>query len=86
MSTLKANIIDSSVSTEFKKSITANGAAQWLDTFGVIKANRNTIAEDVTIPSDTMVFHQDLSPLQMETLLQSMVSGQLYDKDNCQFS
>ena len=53
MSTLKANIIDSSVSTEFKKSITANGAAQWLDTFGVIKANRNTIAEDVTIPSDT---------------------------------
>ena len=53
MSTLKANIIDSSVSTEFKKSITANGAAQWLDTFGVIKANRNTNAEDVTIPSDT---------------------------------
>ena len=53
MATLKANIIDSSVSTEFKKSITANGAAQWLDTFGVIKANRNTIAEDVTIPSDT---------------------------------
>ena len=53
MSTLKANIIDSSVSTEFKKSITANGAAQWLDTFGVIKANRNTISEDVTIPSDT---------------------------------
>ena len=53
MSTLKANIIDSAVSTEFKKSITANGAAQWLDTFGVIKANRNTISEDVTIPSDT---------------------------------
>ena len=53
MSTLKANIIDSSVSTEFKKSITANGAAQWLDTFGVIKANRNTISEDVTIPSDS---------------------------------
>ena len=53
MSTLKANIIDSSVSTEFKKSITANGDAQWLDTFGVIKANRNTISEDVTIPSDT---------------------------------
>ena len=53
MSTLKANIIDSSVSTEFKKSITANGAAQWLDTFGVIKANRDTIAEDITIPSGT---------------------------------
>ena len=36
MSTLKANIIDSAVSTEFKKSITANGAAQWVDTIGVI--------------------------------------------------
>ena len=48
MSTLKANIIDSSVSTEFKKSITANGAAQWLDTFGVIKANRDTIADKST--------------------------------------
>ena len=53
MSTLKANIIDSAVSTEFKKSITANGAAQWIDTFGVIKTNRDTISEDVTIPADT---------------------------------
>ena len=53
MSTLKANIIDSSVSTEFKKSITANGASQWLDTYGVIKTNRDTISEDVTIPADT---------------------------------
>ena len=53
MSTLKDNIIDSSVSTEFKKSITANGAAQWLVTFGVIKANRDTIAESITIPSGT---------------------------------
>ena len=53
MSTLKANIIDSAVSTEFKKSITANGAAQWLDTFGVIKANRDIIAESIIIPSGT---------------------------------
>tara|TARA_B100000214_G_C23865714_1_gene580160 strand:+ start:584 stop:820 length:237 start_codon:yes stop_codon:yes gene_type:complete len=53
MSTLKANIIDSAVSTEFKKSITANGAAQWIDTFGVIKTNRDTISENVTIPADT---------------------------------
>ena len=53
MSTLKANIMDSAVSTEFKKSITANGAAQWLDTFGVIKANRDTIAESIIIPSGT---------------------------------
>ena len=52
MSTLKANIIDShSTSTEFKETITANGDSQWLDTYGVIKANRDTIAESITIPS-----------------------------------
>ncbi len=53
MSTLKANIIDSAVATEFKKAITANGDNQWLDTFGVIKANRDTIAESITIPNGT---------------------------------
>ena len=53
MSTLKANIIDSAVSTEFKKSITANGASQWLDRFGIIKANSTEIDENVTIPSGT---------------------------------
>ena len=54
MSTLKANIIEShSTSTEFKETITANGDSQWLDTYGVIKANRDTIAENVTIPDGT---------------------------------
>ena len=54
MSTLKANIIDShSTSTEFKETITANGDSQWLDTYGVIKAFKNTIDENVTIPSGT---------------------------------
>ena len=53
MSTLKANIIDSAVATEFKTAITANGDNQCLDTDGVIKANRDTIAEDVTIPEGT---------------------------------
>ena len=54
MSTLKANIIDSATSTtDFKKSIAANGDKQWVDTYGVIKTNRTTIAEDVTIPADT---------------------------------
>ena len=54
MSTLKANIIDShSTSTEFKTAITANGDSQWLDQHGVIKANRDTIAESITIPSGT---------------------------------
>ena len=27
-----------------------NGDPQWVDTYGVIKQSRNTIAEDVTIP------------------------------------
>jgi len=54
MSTIKANIIDShSTTTEFKETITANGDNQWLDTYGVIKANRDTIAENVTIPDGT---------------------------------
>ena len=53
MSTLRANIIDSSVTTEFKDTITANGDKQWVDSYGVIKTNRATIAEDVTIPSGT---------------------------------
>ena len=57
MSTLRANIIDShSTSTEFKETITANGDNQWLDTYGVIKANRDTIAESITIPSGTVSY------------------------------
>ena len=52
MSTLKANIIDSSSSTtEFKDIVTANGDKQWVDQYGIIKVNRDTIAENVTIPS-----------------------------------
>ena len=53
MSTLRANIIDSAVNTEFKDTITANGDKQWVDTYGVIKTNRATIAESVTIPTGT---------------------------------
>ena len=53
MSTLKANIIDSAVTTEFKTAITANGDNQWLDQHGVIKANRDTIAESISIPEGT---------------------------------
>ena len=53
MSTLRANIIDSAVNTEFKDTITANGDKQWVDTYGVIKTNRTTIAEAVTIPTGT---------------------------------
>jgi hypothetical protein len=54
MSTLKANIIDStSTSTEFKETITANGDKQWVDSYGVIKTNRESISENVLVPSGT---------------------------------
>ena len=53
MSTLRANIIDSAVTTEFKDTITANGDKQWVESYGVIKTNRSTIDEDVTIPAGT---------------------------------
>jgi hypothetical protein len=53
MSTLRANIIDSTSTTEFKDTITANGDKQWVDSYGVIKTNRSTITEDVTIPTGT---------------------------------
>ena len=48
------NIQSSSGTTvDFKDIITSNGAKQWLDKYGVIKANKSTIDEDVTIPSGT---------------------------------
>ena len=54
MTTLIVNNIDSrSTSTEFKDIITANHSKQWLDTYGVIKAFKNTIDDNVTIPSGT---------------------------------
>ena len=57
MSTIKANIIDSSTpTTEFKDPVAANGDKQWLDSYGIIKTNRNTIAENVTIPTGTNGF------------------------------
>ena len=53
MSTLRVNVIDSAVNTEFKDTITANGDKQWVDSYGVIKTNRSTIDEDVSIPAGT---------------------------------
>ena len=53
MSTLRANIIDSTSTTEFKDTITANGDKQWVDSYGVIKGFKNTIDENITIPSGT---------------------------------
>ena len=53
MSTLRVNVIDSAVNTEFKDTITANGDKQWVDSYGVIKTNRNNFGENVTIPTGT---------------------------------
>ena len=38
---------------DFKDIISANGQKQWLDSFGIIKACKNRIDENVTIPSGT---------------------------------
>ena len=57
MSTIKANIIDSSTpTTEFKDPVDANGDKQWLDSYGIIKSHRATISENITIPAGTNGF------------------------------
>tara|TARA_B100000686_G_C16528301_1_gene830952 strand:- start:390 stop:638 length:249 start_codon:yes stop_codon:yes gene_type:complete len=40
----------------FTDIISANGSNQWIDTYGIIKANKDTIDESVTIPSGTNGF------------------------------
>ena len=40
-------------SVTFHDAVTANGKKQWLDRFGIIKANSTEINENVTIPSGT---------------------------------
>ena len=40
-------------SITFIDPISANGAKQWLDTYGVIKANGPNVNVDVTIPAGT---------------------------------
>ncbi len=54
MTKLLVNTVKSHHSNvDFKDIITANGAKQWVDSYGVIKANKTTIDEDVTIPVGT---------------------------------
>ena len=55
MTTLIVNTVRSqnTGTVDFKDVISANGASQWLDTYGVIKANKNIIDENVTIPVGT---------------------------------
>ena len=38
---------------DFKDPISVNGATQWVDSYGVIKTNKNRIDENVTIPLGT---------------------------------
>ena len=44
---------DRSYIRNLSNTITANGKKQWLDRFGIIKANSTEIDENVTIPSGT---------------------------------
>ena len=56
MTKIVVNTIESQVgvtSVTFHKAITANGKNQWLDRFGIIKANSTEINENVTIASGT---------------------------------
>lgn len=54
MTKLIFNTADSrAATTEFKHTIAANGARQWMDRYGVIKTNKKTIDENVTIPAGT---------------------------------
>ena len=54
MTKLIFNTADSkAATTEFKDTIAANGARQWMDRYGVIKTNKKTIDENVTIPAGT---------------------------------
>jgi len=49
-----SNILGSSFTNEVNShTLYANGDPQWLDTYGVFKANRNTCSENITIPQNT---------------------------------
>ena len=75
MTKLIGNSIDSrSTSTEFKDTITANGEKQWVDSYGVIKTNRNYIYENVTFPSDTNGL--STGPVQINTGSTVTVNGE----------
>jgi len=40
-------------SVDFRDVVSANNDPQWIDTYGVIKTNKNRIDENVTIPTGT---------------------------------
>lgn len=48
------NILSQNTGTvDFKDVVSANGASQWVDRYGIIKTNLNRIDENVTIPLGT---------------------------------
>ena len=50
------NITAHGSDVDFRDVVSANKAKQWLDTHGIIKANKNTIDENVIIPVDKSAF------------------------------
>ena len=50
------NITAHGSTVDFKDIVSANHAKQWLDSNGIVKANKNTIDEDVTIPASKAAF------------------------------
>ena len=50
------NITSQGSTVDFRDIVSANLAKQWLDTRGIIKANKNTIDDAVTIPADKAAF------------------------------
>ncbi len=62
-------------SVTFHDTITANGKKQWLDRFGIIKANSTEINENVTIPSEQTDSLLALSKWVQDILSQFKVIG-----------
>ena len=50
------NITAHGSAVDFKDIVSANHAKQWLDSHGIVKANKNTIDDDATIPADKAAF------------------------------
>lgn len=50
------NITAHGSAVDFKDIVSANHAKQWLDSHGIVKANKNTIDDNVTIPVGKSAF------------------------------
>ena len=62
-------------SVTFHDTVTANGKKQWLDRFGIIKANSENIDENVIIPSGTNGYQSAQFELVQDILSQFKVTG-----------